>query len=297
MLISGKMTFQTDNDGKFSSPMEHTIDLTYEMSNKLGTLVRQGQTVNLHSLHVSMTGLDAGSLFAAEDESGGGAVSGDFRWLIPTKNRAAAWRQSFAHVQALRRNSGAEPVDNYDFRVGLDTQWDTVQMQAWSHKDDAPLFLTDLTSLSGDGTGTHTQSLFDSFNSRRNQQDPVNLTLEDTLGSPYALIDASSQADPDFMINDPTSTSWRLGDATSGYEAMRYVAAFSGQFEPGGPQYTNSAYEWSSDFATPQKVMCGLLQFSIDATSIDNSLDNENCTVYWTAEVSSGPSLARRGRR
>lgn len=297
MLISGKHTFKIDSDGKPTNPLEHTIDLTYEMSNKLGALVRQGQTVKLHSLHVSMTGLD-GFLTDQEDQSGGGAVSGDFKWLIPTQSRAAAWRQSFSHVQSLRRNSGAEPVDNYDFRVGLDTQWDTVAMNAWAHRDDDPLFLTDLTSLSGEGTGSHTQSIFDSYNSRRNQQDPINLTVEDTLGSPYAFFDASSQTDPDFMINDPTSTSWKLGDATSAYETMRYVASFSGKFDdPGNHQYTNDAYEWSSDFMTPQKVMCGLLQFSIDATTIDDTLDNEDITVYWTAEVSSGGSLASRGRK
>jgi len=126
-------------------------------------------------------------------------------------------------------------------------------MNAWTSDDQSPLSLTDMGSISGEGTGSFTHSLFDAYNARRLPRAPVNLTNESTLGSPYAFQDASSAADPDFMIQDPTSSAWKLNQATSIYDTLRYTAAFSGTMDLGGPQWTGAAYNYVREFNTVQK--------------------------------------------
>jgi len=305
MQISGITSEHTaDNDGILGSPYRTLIDLTQDMRNKTGSQIRQGQTILVKSITI---GVSPENVNGGEDQYGGAQAGGNILWFSPTKYRIRAWKDSFYHVQQQRKNAGIPRSSNYDFRVGLSELYPNVVQQAWSHDDNYPLVL--LQTQTNEGAQEHTSGIFNSYNARTLANPYVELDVDSsqTLGQPYKIENTITDDDLDFMINDSAGFAPKVASAM--YDTLPWAASFSGNndwdtvFNPLGLEIgqdfagiPGNVAVYQHHFASPAKVMCGLMAIDTYFTNIDDTADNEEFTVYYSIECVSGAKYLGRGK-
>ena len=304
MQISGiTQEMNAFNDGiAGGSTYRVLIDLTRQMREKLGVLVRQGQTINVRQITIAISPENESG---GEDQYGGAQAGGNLVWIHPTKARIAAWKAAFFHCQNLRKNAGLKGQKGYDYRVGLSDVYPTVAQNAWSSRDDVPHNLIQTESPDGDDS---TGGLFNAYNHvmlARNGggfTEQNDLSVAGVLGQPYATSDGSSGADLDFMIAD-TDGDFIPGVASGLYDTLPWSASFSGNnnwdLELGDQDFTGvpgHVAVFQHTFDKPAKTMCGLMGLDVYFTNIDDTVDNEEFRVYWSVECASGAKYLGRSK-
>lgn len=273
---------------------KYLIDLSAELSQIYGNLVRQGQVFTVRQVNVRMYNPNT----AVQDQHM--AVSGKLVYFAPTAARKKAWKSAFQAWRMNRRQLGIK-TRNEDFRVGfvdgykvnqsilgilpgfLGLHPDGVAYNAWINDEEKPLLL----SASND-----TQDIFGNWSQANMSHGP---DADNTHFGHWAAKDASSLADDlDFVAGEYAY--FNQDEASTTAQSIPFQVGFSSWWRddsgstPANPLATDpiSLRDFQSvsnaDAVTgPFPVMCGLLGVYVDTTTVDDSTAQ---TADWGIEIS-----------
>ena len=264
--IRKQLTFDTDADGV--TVQRSLIDVTADLSNYYGKLIRQGQVV-------TMTNFSIGIGHESTSNQQGAMCAGRISYFAPTKYRKAAWKYAFAQTQKNRKTYGHPPVKGYDFRVGFlhnVTGWNVVANNAYGAIDDHPLALCSTGSSVGEsdifGTWNHNRDLI------RGNTEPYALA---GWQANLDLLDASTESDPDMIMNE--ATYFTPGMAYPIVDVVNFSCAFVGV--AGSDGYHSSHWQYDGNI----NAMCGLIGIDISDTQVDGDGNLDDFYLYIDFDV------------
>lgn len=269
--------FQGDAFADGAGDDRFLIDLSEDLSQLYGKMIRQGQVFRVRQIDIRL--INPNTL--VQDEVM--AVAGNLSYFHPTKPRKEAWRNAYQTVQQNRRALGIRTgsKDDYDFRVGYLADYSTdvgawgegVKFNAWVNADDDPLCL-DHTTVKN--------SVFGVYN--RQHQTSAHPANQDGGFGHWAQKDADAIADElDFITNETEYFSPELASAVA--SKIPFQVAFSNVFDNSvvGIFRDHGGTTSAQHCLGPYDVMCGLLGVQIDTTTVD---DSETQTQDWRIQIS-----------
>ena len=271
------------DDGDLTGEPETLIDVSVLLSDFYGRLVRQGQVFKCTNFNFTLRQDD--NLLNNEV---GGAVSGFLQYYEPTKYRKAAWIYAFNQCQKARKAHGT-PMSNYDFRVGLHTDYPEVFRQAWVQADQNPLY------LAGGVAGQN--SIFKTWNANADKKLTIQQPQEMlNFGTPVAFTDTSSSADRDFVIND--TAYFKQNNASEQAGNLAFMASFMNRIEDNQTSDTAaSAGTTAHSYYAPIHAMCGLIGVKLESSAIDATIANDDVTLDISFDVESWSPIKKPKRR
>jgi len=269
------------------------IDLSDEMSQVYGRLIRQGQIFKVSGVDVRIVNPNT----VLQDEVM--ALSGKFLYFHPTGPRKKAWLNAFKATQTARRYFGEQTKSpGYDFRVGLASGYSTdvgagnegVRFNAWLNAADDPLQLTN-TVNDRDIFGVYNGSLIEAEAPRKN--------TDGGFGGPFQK-DADALLDVlDYVTNDSDPIIEQLGAASDEAQSVPFMVSFTSLYESaaGATEAANSVTN-ADHIDGPLDVMCGLLGVYIDTTTIDDDLvQSQDWGLEVSIEVESWTPIMKKSRK
>ena len=268
-------TFQYPVTGGAGS--KNLLDLSGELSNQLQTMVRQGNYFKI--VGIDMTVEEQGGT------GGGGSVSGELRYLAPTRGRCEAYKAAYHAVRRGMENQGINIRGNrnYDFRVPID---DIAQ-----YANGADIYnlatvdgtngldLIGSSAASGDG-------VFAVYNSNiQPSQTGTAVAFSVGFGQPGTAIGSAT----DFVLNegqifDPSMTR----TASLNVESIPFQLAYA-PTNVSGDDPSVWTMEWRPDPALYLAVMTG--QFEVYIEEIDGDGGATDLNVHMAVHVSGWKSI------
>tara|TARA_Y100001973_G_scaffold89298_1_gene135494 strand:- start:60 stop:1016 length:957 start_codon:yes stop_codon:yes gene_type:complete len=293
--VTGSLDVDQADDG-LNMTVNRLIDVSAQLSQRFGRMIRQGQTFDLLGIDISARHADSGN-------DVGGAVSGLLNWYSPTKGRIAAWKKAFRTTQRLRKLSGIEGSSNrsaYDFRVGLINGYDTVRQNA-EMLEDEPLYLHH--------SSDPKQSLFAAYNKA---QDAEGVDIDgDIAEDVYGLVDGwdgmawgNAPVGHDYFADDQEHALFVPGTAHTVLEYTGFSTAFgarsedeaglfqtmlgtaanveSGEAFPASP----GVYDYMWRPLKPVPIMCGLIGLQPMSTMVDEAgVFTDDITIDYAVHI------------
>lgn len=252
---------------------KNLLDLPGELSSQLQTMVRQGQ-------FFKVVGIDM-SVEEQGGSGGGGQISGELRYLAPTRGRCEAYKNAYHAVRRGMENQGINVRGNrnYDFRVPID--------DIANYANGADIFnlatvdgtngldLIGSTAASGDG-------VFAVYNSNvQPSQTGTAVDFSVGFGQPGTAIGSAT----DFVLNEGQIFDGSLTRTASlELEAIPFQLTFT----PGSDS-TVWMMEWRPDPALYLAVMTG--QFEVYVEEIDGDTEANDLNIHMAVHVSGWKSI------
>lgn len=245
--------FSQFSDG--AGNVRYLLDLTKDLSQLYGKLIRQGQVVKVRSIQF---GLENPNTLAQDIAM---AAAGDVYYYHPTQNRKNAWKAAFKAVQAHRRLLGIQ-AKGYDFRVGFrgNSEWDTVDFNAWIRDEQHHLVLGYHPDPQNSIFTVHNDRLVDASN-------PVDPDYNG-FGTPF---DVPGIGVGDLDFTDQDNTFYQEGYASTNMNALRFQVAAAGAYDDAGSLGDWGTWTNTDKLHGPIHAMCGLIGLDIDTSMVDDS--------------------------
>jgi hypothetical protein len=251
--LNYSVDFSQFSDG--AGNVRYLMDLTKDLSQLYGKLIRQGQVVKVRSIQFGLENPNTTSQDIAM------AAAGDVYYYHPTQNRKNAWKAAFKAVQAHRRLLGIQ-AQGYDFRVGFrgNSNWDTVDFNAWIRDENQHLVL----GYHPDGQN----SCFTVHNDRlMDASTPVDPDING-FGTPF---DVPGIGVGDLDFTDQDNPFYSEGYASTDMNALRFQVAAAGAYDDFGSGGDWGTWTNTDKVHGPIHAMCGLIGIDIDTSMVDDS--------------------------
>ncbi len=260
MIHTANFEVATGGSGQATSIIG-SLDVSGVLTNQLQRNIRQGN-------YFKVVGIDIG--VDTTGTLGGGQISGELRYMAPTKGRCAAYRAAFKAMADTMKLQGISMRDNalYDFRVPLTTAGGFAgsvglsPFQNWATLDGSTgLTMVDETGAipGSDVTNVHNRSVKPVFEG----------STGDLFQPGFDTIFQDSISGTDFVLNDAAQFSGDVDLASPTFETIPFVLTWT-------PDTTDLAvmFHWQPDPALYLAVMTG--QFDVYMEEINLDGDNDN---------------------
>ncbi len=266
-----------------------TCDVSGVLTTQLQRMIRQGN-------FFKVVGIDIG--VDTTGTSGGGQVSGELRYLAPTRGRCKAYRDAFKAMADAMKLQGISMRDNklYDFRVPL-----TPAGAANGAVGHAPF--ENQASLDGveglvmtDPLGLIPGREVFYVHNRSNIPEYTG-TAGDQFQPGFSTILQSEATGTDFVLNDSVMYTGNDGHASTEFESIPFVCSWT-------PDSSDLAimFDWQPDPALYLAVMTGQFDVYIEELELDGGNTqglNLRIAIHvagWKS-IMGNPDKKRRSRR
>ncbi len=275
-------------DGDQATTIIGSCDVSGVLTNQLQRMIRQGN-------YFKVVGIDIG--IDTTGTVGGGQISGELRYMAPTRGRCAAYRSAFKAMADTMKLQGVSMRDNhlYDFRVPLTPQGASAgsvglspfQNQATLDGNTGLTMVGDGSTPGADVTAVHNRSVQPVFEG----------STGDLFQPGFDTIFQDSISGTDFVLNDAAQYSGQVDLASPTFESIPFVLTWT-------PDSSDLAimFSWKPDPALYLAVMTG--QFDVYMEEIELDGGNTNGLNLQIAIHISGwksimgnPDTPKRGRR
>lgn len=239
------------------------LDLSSELTRKTNKMQRQGQSYYVGGIDIVVQNTNNAS-FPSGNPGTYSQVSGEIRYLTPTKGRCAAYKMGYDQWRQALRNAGIKPNRFQDFRVtplgeanysnmvsGVDDQSYPAMVNLSTLDDIRPLACSDNVSAGYELFTTHNnQQAYTQPTAA--QQSPVGLTRRiDSGGGPI-----------DFVTDEEVLFTGWSNEATMEYTSIPFVASWDDQ---------NNVYSfhWDPSPNAYLSIMCGWLEVVLEDVVTD----------------------------
>lgn len=239
------------------------LDLSSELTKKTNRMQRQGQSYYIGGIDIVVQNTDNTS-FPSGNAGTYSQVSGEIRYLTPTKGRCAAYKMGYDQWRQALRNAGIKPNRFQDFRVTPLGQGNYANItNGLDDQSYPPLVnlstLDEVRPLACDSNVAAGYELFTTHNAQQAyntptaaQQHPVGLTRRiDAGGGPI-----------DFIKDEEVLFTGWSNEATMEYSSIPFVASWDDQ---------NNVYSfhWDPSPNAYLSIMCGWLEVVLEDVVTD----------------------------
>ncbi len=235
-----------------------TCDVSGVLTAQLQRQIRQGN-------FFKVCGIDIG--IDTTGTTGGGQISGELRYLAPTRGRCAAYRSAFKAMADVMKLQGISMRDNalYDFRVPLTPAGASngavghapFENQATLDGIHGLHMVDSLSTVPGAEVFTvHNRSVVPEYTG----------TAGDLFQPGFDSILQSAAAGTDFVLNDAVMFTGNEHNASTEFESIPFVLTWT-------PDSTDFAvmFDWQPDPALYLAVMTGQFDVYIEEMELDGS--------------------------
>ncbi len=287
MIHTANFEVQTGGPSQITSIIG-SLDVSGALTNQLQRNIRQGN-------YFKVVGIDIG--IDTTGTLGGGQISGELRYMSPTRGRCAAYRAAFKAMAETMNLQGISMRDNalYDFRVPLTTEGGFAgsvglqPFQNWATLDGSTglAMVGDGSTPGSDVTNVHNRSVKPVFEGTTGElfQPGFDTILQDSLSG------------TDFVLNDAAQFSGDIDYASPTFETIPFVLTWT-------PDTTDLAvkFSWQPDPALYLAVMTGQFDIYMEELNLDGSNEdglNLRVAVHvagWRSIMGDPDKRKKRGR-
>ena len=257
-----------------------TCDVSGVLTTQLQRQIRQGQ-------YFKVCGIDIG--IDTTGTTGGGQVSGELRYLAPTRGRCEAYRGAFKAMADVMKLQGISMRDNalYDFRVPLTPAGGTngsivggvqTQFANWATLDGthALHMVDDSGAVPGAEVFTvHNRSVVPEYTG----------TAGDLFQPGFDTILQDALTGTDFVLNDTVMFTGNEHHASTEFESIPFNMTWT-------PDGTDLAvmFQWKPDPALYLAVMTGQFDVFVEELELDSS-NTQGLNLYVAVHVAGWKSI------
>jgi len=271
-----------------------TCDVSGVLTTQLQRMVRQGNFFKVVGIDISCD---------TTGTTGGGQVTGELRYLAPTRGRCAAYRAAFKAMADVMKLQGITMRENalYDFRVPL-----TVEGAAnGSIIDGSQIPFSNQATLDGlqglvmtDPTGITSVGTQILKVHNRSVQPEYTGTAGDQFGPGFDTILQNATSGTDFVLNDRVMYTGNEHHASEEFESIPFMLSWT-------PDNTDIAvqFDWQPDPALFLAVMTGQFDVRVEEAEFDSGNTqglNLRIAIHvagWKSIMGNPDTKRRRSRR